>query len=79
MCNYAVMAQLQNVRFVMERLLVPGLIPKLAVHRCIFEKALYEYFLLGPGSLSFMVAHSDERLANGTQKVCLLASMWLGS
>ena len=58
-------------------MLTSGVIPKLAMRRCVLGKdTLYAYLPLELCSLPVMVAQADERLANRTKEKCS-ALMWL--
>ena len=64
-------AQWQSVGVVIERLLTPGSIPKLAMRRFVLGKDSLRFFRLGPSTLPVMVAQPDERLANRTHESAL--------
>ena len=51
-----------------ERLLTPGSIPKLAVRRCVLLKDTFRLIVIWAKQLTSVEAQSDEGLANRTQK-----------
>ena len=54
-----------------EKLLAPGSIPKLATGNCVLGKDTLFIFPLGRSSLPVVVAKPDERLANSIKKGAL--------
>ena len=51
-----------------ERLVAPGSISKLVMHRCALGKDTLHLFPIGRSSLFVVVAHPDVKLADRTQK-----------
>ena len=59
-----------------ERLLTPGSIPKLAMSSCVLGKDTLHLFSLGLNSPPVVVTQPDETLANKTKEKCS-ALVWL--